>query len=102
MNCAPAIIGKPNGLQKIKDKYFEEMLRISNLKRDEKYPTVFLFGPLCIASVLSFIHIGKESLWIDEAFSVKIAQLNWSELWEIVSKYEANGSLYLILLKYYL
>ena len=52
-------------------------------------------------AALSFYAIADKSLWLDEAFSVALARLGWSEMWRVITEREANMGLYHVLLHYW-
>jgi mannosyltransferase len=53
---------------------------------------------MIVAALLRFWNLGKESIWLDEGFSIWLAHLDWHSLWKIVSTSEANMALYYLLL----
>jgi mannosyltransferase len=63
---------------------------------------LFLLLPLGLATVLSFYSIAVQSLWLDEAFSVAVARLDWPGMWRMITGGEANMGLYYVLLHYWL
>lgn len=52
-----------------------------------------------LAAVLTAFHLGHESLWLDEAFSLALVSQPWSGLWRFLTAQEANMSAYHLLLK---
>jgi uncharacterized membrane protein len=54
-----------------------------------------------LVAVLGFYSIADKSLWLDEAFSVALARLDWPELWRVITVREANMGLYYLLLHYW-
>ena len=52
-----------------------------------------------VAAALRFPHLGRESLWLDEAYSVMIARLDASTFWRIIATREANMALYYVMLR---
>lgn len=52
-----------------------------------------------LAAVLTAFHLGHESLWLDEAFSLGIVSQSWAGLWRFLAAQEANMSAYYVLLK---
>jgi uncharacterized membrane protein len=50
------------------------------------------------AAVFRFIHIGQESLWLDEGVSAGIARLPWSDFSKLMWRREGNMVLYYLLL----
>ena len=63
---------------------------------------LFATTVLPLAAVLVFILLGDKSLWIDEAFTITIAQMDWPDFWETVSQYEANQGIYYLIMKFWL
>src|SRR5262245_35567034 len=61
--------------------------------------SLFLFLLLGLMAVLSFYSIATQSLWLDEAGSVAIARLGWSELLlPMLTSDRANMAFYYVLL----
>ncbi len=60
-----------------------------------------LLLPMGLAAALSFYSIADKSLWLDEAFSVALARLDWSEMWRVITVRESNMGLYHVLLHYW-
>ncbi|HEX2050587.1 MAG TPA: glycosyltransferase family 39 protein [Actinomycetota bacterium] len=56
-------------------------------------------GVTALAAVLAFALIGDKSVWLDEAFSIGVAQSTWAELWDVVTTRQANMSPFYVLLK---
>lgn len=55
-----------------------------------------------LAALLRFFHLGRESIWLDEAISIWLARLNWHSLrWELYT-YEANMALYYLFLHFWI
>jgi mannosyltransferase len=54
-----------------------------------------------LVAALSFYAIADKSLWLDEAFSVALARLGWSEMWRVITEREPNMGLYHVLLHYW-
>jgi mannosyltransferase len=64
---------------------------------------LFLLGGCWIlAVVLAFHRIGSQSFWLDEAFSVAVAQRSLPEVWGIITSDQANMALYYLLLHWWL
>lgn len=61
-----------------------------------------LFCILVLAATLRLLHLGSESLWLDEIISVAIARLDWGTFWKLVSRFEANMALYYGLLHFWI
>jgi mannosyltransferase len=59
---------------------------------------LFYAGILPLAAVLTLLFLGEKSIWLDEAFSVTIAQMEWPDFFYTLSHYEANGGFYYFLL----
>lgn len=57
---------------------------------------------LALAATLRLVHLGAESLWMDEIISVAIARLDWGTFWSLVSRFEANMVLYYGLLHFWM
>ena len=55
-----------------------------------------------LAALLRLVYLGRESLWLDELFSVAFANLNGQTLWRVVSTAEANMALYYYLLHFWI
>ena len=54
---------------------------------------------ILLSFTFSFILIDRESIWLDEAFSIAFASLQWPEYLSFISSTELNMSFYSILLK---
>ena len=65
-------------------------------------PPLDLVVPVGLAAALSAYRIGAQSLWADEAFSVSLAQLGWSSMWDAIVTDEANMASYYFLLRAWL
>jgi mannosyltransferase len=52
-----------------------------------------------LAALLAALRIGRESLWLDEGFSVALASQPWATWWRHVAAHEANMCAYHALLK---
>lgn len=65
-------------------------------------PKILLAAVTLLAACLSFLHIGGDSLWFDEANSIHFAKLPWSEFLRVVTTYEANQGVYYFLLRFWL
>lgn len=59
---------------------------------------LFLILTTGLAAALSFYSIADQSLWLDEAFSVALARLDWHEMWRVIAADQANMGLYYLLL----
>lgn len=55
-----------------------------------------------VAALAGSLFISRESFWLDEAFSVKLAGSGWGTIWQQLSYKEANGSPYYVLLHFWL
>jgi uncharacterized membrane protein len=81
------------------------MLNTSNPAHHSKarlkalYPHGAVCGAILLALFLSFTNIDARSLWLDEAYSVGLTSLDWSEFQALLVHREANMGLYFILLK---
>ena len=65
-------------------------------------PPLDLVIPICLAAALSAYRIGAQSLWVDEAFSVAVARLGWSPMWDLILTEEPNMAPYYVLLRAWL
>lgn len=61
-----------------------------------------LIAIMAVAAILRVLHLGTESLWMDEIVSVAIARLDWGTFWRVVSRSEANMVLYYGLLHFWI
>jgi mannosyltransferase len=61
-----------------------------------------LAGVLALTAFLAAFGLGRDSFWLDEAFSVRTAESSWSELWDVVFRHEANMVLYYVVLHVWL
>jgi mannosyltransferase len=68
----------------------------------ESHQHFLLLLPVGLVAALSFYSIVDKSLWLDEAFSVALARLDWSEMWRVITVREANMGLYHVLLHYWM
>ena len=57
-----------------------------------------LLGILGIAAVLRFVQLGHDSVWADEAFSARVANLNLADLVQAATSEDTNPPLYYVLL----
>lgn len=64
-------------------------------------PHLQLVLPLALASALGAYALGAKSLWLDEAFSIFFARLDWPTAWHVMVTKEANMMLYYGLLHYW-
>ena len=51
------------------------------------------------AALIRIEHLGTKSIWSDEAFSIVVAKLPWTDFWHVVTTGEANMSFYYLLLR---
>jgi mannosyltransferase len=58
-----------------------------------------LSGMTALALAESLFFLGRESFWLDEAYSVFLARLPSSSFWDVVTSSEANAALYYVLLR---
>jgi len=58
-----------------------------------------LTAVLTVGALLRLLHLGKKSLWLDEATSVGFARTSWAEFVSIVRTREANMVTYHLLLR---
>jgi Dolichyl-phosphate-mannose-protein mannosyltransferase len=56
-------------------------------------------GVTGLAALLRFYHLGTASLWIDEAFSWKVATIPWHAMLTVIASREASMGLYYLLLR---
>jgi mannosyltransferase len=66
-------------------------------RRDTGYVPVLLVSLVGLA--VSLLFLGRESFWLDEAYSVSFAKLETDDFWRLVTRREANMVLYYILLR---
>jgi 4-amino-4-deoxy-L-arabinose transferase-like glycosyltransferase len=66
---------------------------------DGSVAPIVLWLIIGLAAVLRFAYLGAKSIWSDEAFSIVMAQLPWSDFWRMTTTTEANMSLYYVLLR---
>ena len=64
-------------------------------------PRVAVSCALLLALFLSFNNLDARSVWLDEAVSIRIASLDWSDFWGFLVRKEANMGLYYFLLKFW-
>jgi uncharacterized membrane protein len=57
---------------------------------------------LALATLLRLLFLGEKSFWPDEAFSVRVARLDWTHFWTILTNEQANMALYYTLLRFWL
>lgn len=74
-------------------------MEISLNKDSNKYINYLPLLPIVLALILSLRNLGSNSLWLDEAWSVAIANLSWGEFWEYTTRYELNMTFYYSILK---
>jgi mannosyltransferase len=67
-------------------------------RSDEPLPTIVV-AAFALTALLAFAGLGLKSLWIDEAYSVQIAGLDWEWLWRVPLEVDVNQSLYYLLLR---
>ncbi|QQG44336.1 MAG: glycosyltransferase family 39 protein [Candidatus Roizmanbacteria bacterium] len=53
---------------------------------------------ILIGAFLRFFNLGKESLWLDEAYSVKLANVNFFQIWDKVRTSDVHPPFYYMLL----
>lgn len=56
-------------------------------------------GLTALAAVPSLLFLGRESLWLDEAYSVFVAWLPAGDFWDLITSSQANSGLYYVLLR---
>lgn len=73
----------------------------------EDYPSLqatlfhFLGIILPMAAVLRLAHLQQKSFWLDEWYSIGVAQLNWPTFFKVIVNREANMVLYYALLRFW-
>ena len=77
-------------------------LVMNSISLDRHLNIILLFIVFFETSVLVFLQIDKKSIWLDEASSIAVADLNWRNLFHLFSFREANQGFYYILLKLWL
>jgi mannosyltransferase len=75
---------------------------MSEARHGESRARLEILTATLLAALLAFHSIGKQSLWLDEAFSVALARHEWSRLWRILVTDQANMAPYHILLHWWL
>lgn len=76
--------------------------RVRSSARPNSADLFLLGGCWMLAVVLAFHRIGSQSFWLDEAFSVAVAQRSLPEVWGIITSDQANMALYYLLLHWWL
>lgn len=66
-------------------------------KVQRRLPTGLLL--FVVATVIASAHIGRASLWFDEAFSIDLARMPAGAFWHTLATKEANQSAYFLLLR---
>jgi uncharacterized membrane protein len=64
--------------------------------------TFLLITIVLIATPLVLHSIGQRSIWLDEAFSIKIANYQWKTFAQYFFTHDANMALYYLLLKFWI
>ncbi len=72
---------------------------VSGERVQHRLPNPLIIIPVSTIAVLSLFHLGRNSFWLDEAYSVTFVNLPWPQLADLVSRAEANMALYYVLLK---
>ena len=78
------------------------VIRVTRLLRSSPAWLIDVVALSTLAAFLAVVFLSRESMWLDEAFSVKLAEADWATLWAWLSESEANGSLYYALLHVWL
>lgn len=52
-----------------------------------------------LSALLRFLDVSRKSVYLDEALSVRYAQMNWADFIHVLQQYEANMALYYVLLR---
>jgi mannosyltransferase len=60
---------------------------------------VLVVGITAVTLAECLIFLGRESFWLDEAYSVFLARLPSTEFWDVLTTSQANSSLYYVLLR---
>jgi len=58
-----------------------------------------LTGILIVGTVLRFALLGRNSIWLDEAFAALVAQLKWQDIFAFLRFFDTHPPLYYLLLK---
>lgn len=58
-----------------------------------------LTGILIVGAVLRFALLGRNSIWLDEAFAALVAQLKWQDVFAFLRNFDTHPPLYYLLLK---
>jgi 4-amino-4-deoxy-L-arabinose transferase-like glycosyltransferase len=60
---------------------------------------VLLTGILIVGTVLRFVLLERNSIWLDEAFAALVAQLRWQDIFAFLRVFDTHPPLYYLLLK---
>jgi mannosyltransferase len=60
---------------------------------------MFVVGIVAIGAILRFLHLGAQSIWVDEALSIAYAQLPWPQFVHLMQSRELNMFPYYLLLR---
>jgi mannosyltransferase len=60
-----------------------------------------LLSEIILATTLALLFLGEKSLWLDEATSITLAR-DWTSIWPVMLRYNANMWLYYTLLYFWL
>jgi hypothetical protein len=58
-----------------------------------------LLGILGIAALLRFVELGHDSIWVDEAFSARVANLGVADLVRSATSEDTNPPLHYVLMR---
>jgi mannosyltransferase len=72
---------------------------INEAERSRPADTAFLIGVVAIGAILRFLHLGAQSIWLDEALSLAYAQLPWAQFAHLMRARELNMLPYYLLLR---
>lgn len=61
-----------------------------------------LLGILGVAALLRFVELGHDSIWVDEAFSARVANLGVADLVRSATSEDTNPPLYYVLLHFWI
>jgi uncharacterized membrane protein len=61
-----------------------------------------LLGILGVAALLRFVELGHDSIWVDEAFSARVANLGVADLIRSATSEDTNPPLYYVLLHFWI
>ena len=68
------------------------------MRSERRVVLVALAGIVGVATVLRAVQLGHDSLWVDEAFSARIAGSGWGSLFDQATSADPNPPLYYVIL----